>query len=154
MKFLVTVGTTPFDSLIKVADELAQKYKDFDFISQTSNGEYEAEFHFCFKFKKDILNTYSDRIVITHCGAGTIYQLLELRVPFIAVPNLERVDIHQREMANFLDQEGLSIVCYSPEGLFDIFEEKQWENFLPKPYLKDPFFSTPEIMAIVDRFKT
>jgi len=151
MKILVTVGTTSFDSLIAAVDELAHEFDNLDIISQIGQGAYQPVHHPFFKFERNILKKYADRSVITHCGAGSVYQLLERGDPFIAVPNLERDDDHQKEIARYLEEEKFALVCQRPEDISSAFKSDAWKNFHPNPYVKDAFFVADEILSIIDR---
>lgn len=153
MKILVTVGTTLFDSLIKVVDSISLEYRNLDIISQIGPGSFEPRYHPFFEYQTDIFTRYMDRFVITHCGAGSVYQLLEHGRKFIAVPNLERIDVHQRELAEYLKEENLALVCMHPKEIIDVIATEDWFNFSPNPYKKDAFFVGNEIKSIVDRFK-
>ncbi len=79
MRFFITVGTTPFDDLIKTCDKLTRNFVDTEFIAQISNGSYEPSNMNYFSFTDDINSFYSNSdLIICHSGAGTVYRLLEL----------------------------------------------------------------------------
>lgn len=101
MRVLVTVGTTSFDSLIRVLDQQSDK---IEYVFQTATGKYCAKFHKSEKFINDIDSLYGKYdLIITHAGAGTVYKLLDDVIPFIVVPNTERSDKHQLELAQFVN---------------------------------------------------
>ncbi|WP_170560577.1 PssE/Cps14G family polysaccharide biosynthesis glycosyltransferase [Ruegeria atlantica] len=145
MKFVTTVGTTAFDSLIEKVDTLSDKFGEFEFLSQIGPGTYQPHNHPWVTLEKNFLSRHRDAILITHCGAGTVYYLLEERIPFIAVPNLERADTHQIELAQFLHQNSYAPVCFDVEDLSKVFQNRTWETFSFVPYEKDNFFRADEI---------
>ena len=144
MKILVTVGTTAFESLIRKIDEIASNDKVNSYIFQCAHGVYIPSNGVSFKFSDDIENYYNDSdVVITHAGAGTIYRLLELRKKIIIVPNLERVDKHQADISEFMEEKNHALVSWSTDEL----ESKIIDSidFLPSMYKKDSFFKYAEI---------
>jgi beta-1,4-N-acetylglucosaminyltransferase len=52
-------------------------------------------------------------VVIAHAGAGTIYQLLDMRKKSIIVPNLDPSDKHQLDIADFLLKYNYAFVAYN-----------------------------------------
>lgn len=68
------------------------------------------------------------RLIIAHCGEGTIDLLANLTKPFILVPRnsefQEHVDDHQLELAEQLAQQGIPI-ANSPEDLVDFLASPQ-----------------------------
>lgn len=154
MKILVTVGTTSFNSLIEEIDAIARDFKEFDIISQIGPGEYEPFHHPYFRYEPNIFERYLGRLIITHCGAGSVYSLLEQGKRFIAVPNFERHNLHQIELARYLKREELALVCKRPEDIRHLIVSGVWRHFSPKPYLKDTFFVADDMLAIVDRTRS
>ena len=81
-------------------------------------------------------------LVITHAGAGNVFELLEIgSKPFIVVPNTQRSDKHQTELAWFLKNKDLCPVV-SPDqlntlNLIELFQLASRRNF--KRYVPEPF---------------
>lgn len=150
MKYLVTVGTTPFDQLIKYLDLNLDRNKA-DLIFQTADGEYKPTNFEYFNFTPDIFSKYSDYTIVTHAGAGTVFKLLELNRKFIAVPNLERKDKHQIELANFLFKNNYAEVCYSYSELVKVIFERKLLNSSYVKYDKEAFFKGDEISKEISR---
>ncbi len=141
----VTVGTEqyPFDSLLEWINILI-KYK---FISDSeeviiqygsSNNDKIKNFSQVKSYKllpeeafKEYLNRA--RIVIGHCGEGTVILLNSLRKPYILVPRTrhfgEHVDDHQLEMAEFLETLGVPI-ARSPSDLVRFIKDPIVPNFI------------------------
>ena len=76
------------------------------------------------------------RIIIAHCGEGTIDLLDSLQKPFILVPRQgekqEHVDDHQLELAQELEKQSINIA----------YSQKDLACFLANPVLSE-FSSTP-----------
>ena len=105
-KVFLTVGTTEFDALVAVAvdspelvDALATLYGCKHIVMQIGRGQrepHEAAGH-CkrrgilfewYRFKESILpDVISSDLVISHCGAGTILEVLKHSKPLIVVVN-------------------------------------------------------------------
>ena len=49
-------------------------------------------------------------VLITHCGAGSVFWGLENKIPTIAIVNLSRPDDHQMDLGNYLDNKELCLV--------------------------------------------
>lgn len=108
MKVLVTLGTTQFDGLIKytdmnLTDHLVTIQTTSDIpLTNASLVHYTDDFiSFCSEFD----------VIITHAGAGNVYTLLESGFKLIVVPNLERSDKHQSDLADFIEEKNYAIVC-------------------------------------------
>jgi UDP-N-acetylglucosamine transferase subunit ALG13 len=56
-------------------------------------------------------------LIISHCGAGSAFEALCLRVPLIVVPNPALMDNHQVELATLLEDQGY-LVCSPPIWIF------------------------------------
>jgi UDP-N-acetylglucosamine transferase subunit ALG13 len=67
------------------------------------------------------LRDYASRadVVITHAGAGTLLNLLELGVHPVVVPRrrqrAEHVDDHQSELASIASKRGIAVVVEAPD---------------------------------------
>ncbi|MDP5213582.1 glycosyltransferase [Pseudoalteromonas tunicata] len=144
MKILVTVGTSVFDGLIQAVDEQFSA-EIFSITLQIAEGQYRPVNHTFFKRSKDFEHHLSEAdIVITHGGAGTIFKLMEMEKPFIAVPNLERVDPHQLDLAQFVEENQYGLVCRDLSMLKEIFDSLS--SFKRKVYQKDAFFMADDII--------
>jgi beta-1,4-N-acetylglucosaminyltransferase len=149
VNFFVTVGTTPFDGLIINLDEFSKKNKSFNFIFQKSQGKYTPTFGESFNFSNEIEKYYIDAdIVITHAGAGSIYRLLELNKKVIIVPNFERIDKHQSDIALFMEKNQHALVLWDYENLENTILESL--HFSPRLYEKDSFFKSIDISSYID----
>jgi beta-1,4-N-acetylglucosaminyltransferase len=146
---LATVGTTAFESLIRQMDVLAQRLLGREFFSQIGPGEYEPRFHSFTRFKRNLFDDASVELVIAHCGAGTIYELLERRRPFVAVPNLERADRHQQEIARFLEENHYAPVAWTVEALEPLIARALAGGNEYRQYSKEAFFVADEIRALM-----
>jgi len=146
MNVFVTVGTTSFDRLVKASDECASIIKEYDFIFQIADGSYTPLNGSSFGFVDSVDSYYNHSdIVITHAGAGSVYNLLELHKKLVVVPNLERVDKHQRDLAGFLEENNYALVVWDLDRLLNIL--KSVKAFQPAKFEKDPFFKYEEIAS-------
>jgi len=112
VKIFVSVGNTQYNSLIKAIDELLSA-KEFDITIQIANGSYIPINHKYFRLTDNISNYYQEAdLVVAHAGAGTVFQLLEEERKAVVVPNLERVDDHQLDLAQYVEEHKFANVCY------------------------------------------
>ncbi|NQZ08441.1 MAG: hypothetical protein HRT35_14905, partial [Algicola sp.] len=108
----VTVGTTAFDQLIEAVDAQLSGHQ-FDVTCQIANGKYLPKIKHV-RFAEDFSRRLVEAdVVITHGGAGTVFELLEQGKKMIMVPNLFRVDKHQQDLANDVEQNGVAGVCWA-----------------------------------------
>ena len=56
-------------------------------------------------------------LVICHCGAGTILEVLSLQKEAIGVINEDLLDNHQRELADAMREKQLMVIADSPSEL-------------------------------------
>ena len=144
MNILVTVGTSVFDGLIKAVDEQFTS-ANLSITLQIAQGQYQPVNHSFFRrsesFERDLNNA---DIVISHAGAGTIFKLMEMNKPFIAVPNLERLDPHQLDLAQFVEENQYGLVCRELSKLKTVFDSLPLFN--RKTYQKDAFFMADDIL--------
>ena len=149
MKVFVTVGTTVFDSMIKAADKCAGVLKDYQFTFQIANSKnYKPDNGLSFDFLDNIEDYYANSdVIITHAGAGTFYKLLEMHKKIIVVPNLERRDKHQADIARFAEENKYALVVWELDGLLAAL--RLVENFQPNVFKKEHFFKAEEIAAFI-----
>lgn len=146
MRIFVTVGTTAFDELIRVIDAL--NVGD-DIVLQISNNSVYMPINYpFFKFSTNIEKYYNDAdIVITHGGAGSVYRLLELEKKIVIVPNLNRVDKHQKDLSDFMQRSGYAWVCEDLNMLSQVLNKAYKSDF--KKYRYDSFFKADEILQFI-----
>lgn len=143
-KIFVTVGTTKFESLIHYIDNNISS-EDFEVVIQKSNGKYIPKNFESFQFTKEIDRYYNEcDIVITHAGAGTIYKLLEIKKNIIIIPNIERIDNHQTDIANYMKEEKYAYVANELNDINSILLTINNNNLVP--YKKESFFKAKEII--------
>lgn len=149
MKILVTVGTTSFDSMIELVDNSILKINvECEVIFQIAGGSYVPKSGECFKFLDKINDYYIEfDLVITHAGAGTVFKLLELNKLLIIIPNLERVDKHQLDLAEYMYENKHAMVLWNPDELVDLIQLSS--QFKPVPLTKDKFFAYDDIVDFI-----
>lgn len=148
MKIFVTVGTTSFDKMIEKVDNFFLKESDFNVTFQIADGKYIPVSGKYFSYTDKIYDYYNEAdVVITHAGAGTIYTLLEMEKKIIAIPNLERIDKHQKDLAKYMESNNYLMVCWDYENL--PFVIGSIRDFTPSKYKKNHFFKYDEIVDFV-----
>ena len=150
MRIFITVGTTHFDSLIKYLDKYL--IEDYDITFQIANGKYKPMNFPYFRFIDSIAN-YIDSadVVITHAGAGSIYSLLEKMKKIIVVPNIDRQDKHQLEIANFVEENDYGFYAHDYIEIIPYIENINFKEF--KKYKKEDFHKASEILSFVEDSK-
>lgn len=145
MKIFITTGTSAFNSLIISADQNFPH--NWSCIAQIGPGSYIPRFR-SFQYTDEIYNFYREAdVVVTHAGAGSVYSLLELGVHTVVVPNTDRLDKHQSEIAHYVEENKYASVCWSLSGLKDKIINCRECNM--RPYKKDSFFKSEEIKSYI-----
>lgn len=128
MNIFITVGTTPFDRLVRAAD--MQLGADYKLTFQISEGKYIPKGHDYFRFSDDI-DSYFKRadLIISHGGAGTIYKALGLGKRLLVVPNLDRVDHHQLDICNYMVENNYACSCLEFDKLSETLKEACTHKF-------------------------
>lgn len=146
---LVTVGTTRFDALTRAVDSadflnaleskgytrLILQIGSSEYIPQivcpelgaNDRGEYTSPktgfrvewFRFA-PTLKDIMSESS--LVISHAGAGSIFESLSAGIDLIAVPNADLMDNHQADLSSHLKDMGYLDMA-TPESLIDVVKD-------------------------------
>jgi beta-1,4-N-acetylglucosaminyltransferase len=134
-KILVTVGTTAFDGLIKFLDT---SYNWPNALFQIGPGSYIPTRHKYSRFIDNLESEYDQYdLVLCHAGAGTIYHCLERGLKILVVPNLQRQDTHQIEIAKYLIKNNYALVA---ENFIDFDSVLQKvENYKANPYFREQF---------------
>jgi len=146
LNVLVTVGTTPFDRLIR--------YFDFDIEGitityQISNGTYLPNHGEWFRSIPDFDTAiHSFDLIVTHAGAGSVYSFLEKNKKILVVPNTERRDKHQLELSRFVKRNNFACVFTIEElELMRVGDVLRYCRDFPNlPFVKDDFFYTRKII--------
>lgn len=116
MKILVTVGTGQFNSLVNLFDT----HSNHDFTIQYGVGQ-SPKIQRSYSFIPNLANEFIKYdLIVTHAGAGTIFNLLKTNTAFCVFPNQERRDLHQLELANYVEQNKFAPVYYETGIEYDI----------------------------------
>ncbi len=147
-KVLVTVGTTRFPSLVRFFDRPAPGH---DVVVQHADPALSLRHARGFAFSDALQDWYAwADVVVTHAGAGTVYALLEARRRAVVVPNLERVDKHQRDLAVHVARHGYALVVERLDrfdGVAQLISAAL--AFEPVPYEKTGFFKTQFLLDLL-----
>ncbi|GLS89025.1 hypothetical protein GCM10007916_00920 [Psychromonas marina] len=150
MKVFVTVGTTKFDAMIKALDELfAQKaFSHHEVLFQIADGVYVPKSNTYVTMLSTIEEAYREHdLVITHAGAGSIFRLLELRKKIIIIPNVDRIDTHQTDIAKYMGDNQHALICDDLSALGENISQSSTFKYIP--YLKEGFFKADEIADFI-----
>ena len=133
---LILTGNTPFNSLETRVFELSKQLPDITITLQSIKPVVTCSVNFRLVdfIPESSFQDYD--LIITHAGAGTVFFLLACNLPFIAVPNLERRDLHQLELYNWLKKNK-----YSQTALIEGLKS---DLIINKPILADFQVDLPE----------
>ena len=137
---LVTVGSSGFNRVVQLADELKGKGKIKDrLVIQGGRITYRPKhadefFRFASWDRINELNMKA-KCVISHAGAGCILTALQYGTPFIAVPRLSRLgehnNDHQLEIAKTLHGQGKLLIANNRTEL-ETCLKKVYDGWKPK----------------------
>jgi len=136
MNIFITVGTTPFDQLIEMCDKRLSS-NDYIIKAQISNSaKYIPNSFDSFAYDKNISEHYKwADIIISHAGAGTFYQLMEMGKKVILIPNGQLKDDHQNDICTYAKNNNFAYVLNNMEDLEDLLEKISIHKF--NTYQKD-----------------
>ncbi|MAC84976.1 MAG: hypothetical protein CL624_12680 [Arcobacter sp.] len=142
MNIFVTVGSTRYDSLFFAVEKALNA--NHNAIFQIADGDYNHDKITTIRFVKNINEYYQNAdVIITHAGAGSVYNLLEMGKKVIVVQNTERVDPHQQDLVKFVEENHYGLGCYNVSVIAD--KINKIENFQPVPYINKEFNKAKEI---------
>nr|CAG4642222.1 EOG090X0KOU [Eurycercus lamellatus] len=148
----VTVGTTSFDVLINrvlhpETLDVLEKQCFTHIMLQIGRGlkpdipdnrKIEVSWY---SFKDNILHDMeSASLIISHAGAGSCLESLNVGKPLIVVVNDTLMGNHQHELADKLHSEGYVNMCY-PNNLPTVLENSSLACFKPFPRSDNQLFS-------------
>lgn len=151
---LVTVGTYKFDAMVRSVENVC-KDMAIDAFYQIGIGEMKPVNGQYVRFLPE--NRFNDfansaSVIVTHAGAGTVYNFLEKNYRMIVVPNLDRTDNHQRDIGEYLKSNNYAFVCFDLCELRSEFEKAFNYDLKLDKYTKTSFFRTNDLIASFDRF--
>ena len=129
-KIIFTEGSTEFPKLCDFACKLSDSDPKLDIF-------YQSFYHHKLKEKMQkhgvtlivkyesidwVKNNFD--LAISHAGAGTIFTFLEHSVPLVVVPNMQRIDKHQEDIANYLVAKNYAKVAKDFNSLLEILRGK------------------------------
>ncbi len=148
MKIFVTVGNTHYNSLIQAIDEKLSP-QEYDITIQLANGEYTPKNHPYFRYTNQIDKYFEESdLVIAHAGAGTVFELLEEQRRMVVVPNHDRIDDHQLDLAQYLVENNLACVCQDFDRISEAITKAKNAEF--ETYVNDPFWGYDYIDEIFE----
>jgi beta-1,4-N-acetylglucosaminyltransferase len=87
-------------------------------------------------------------MVISHCGAGTILEILNLKKKAIGVINPGLMDNHQEELAEAMKEQNLMHIASDPSKLKEALATSDWNS------LKSRDSSENESTVLLDEIST
>jgi len=107
----VAVGSTGFDALIRVVDNLVPSLQAQG-IMQIGCGQYTPVNMPYFRFAPSLAPYYEQAsLVIAHGGLGTTMEVLKRGLPLVSVSNPDRYDNHQEDLLSTMAAEGYLVWC-------------------------------------------
>ena len=139
MKAFITVGTTEFEKLIETInqEETIQSLLNLgikELTIQYGHGKIIPEEKLgmkinSFRTKPSILDEFEKAdLIITHAGAGSVRESLQMKKPTIVVINDTLMHNHQTEMAQKLSELEAVTYCASPNQLLEILKTYKIEQ--------------------------
>lgn len=147
MKIFLTVGTTRFDSLMEFVAK-APYFKAHDCILQVGpSGKKMANFE-CFDYVSNIDHYYEwADVVVTHAGAGSIYRLLSMRKRIVIVPNSDRLDHHQFDIARYMSSNNFALATSTYSELPAAIDAAATKEFAL--FHRDSFYAAENILTLI-----
>ncbi|MCD6476860.1 MAG: hypothetical protein J7K26_01680 [Candidatus Aenigmarchaeota archaeon] len=149
----VTTGTfAGFDTLMKKLDELvSKKIIKEKIIAQIGNGNYKPKKFKWFRFSKTLLPYYRKAdLIISHEGAGTLFEIITMNKKLIALENPET--IHNPDLIKKLSNKKYLLWCKNINNLEKCIKLSKKYNF--KKYKNPPCRIQNEINKYLDFFKS
>jgi beta-1,4-N-acetylglucosaminyltransferase len=145
----VTAGTTKFDELIKKIDECLEKGQIKEkVIAQIGNGAYLPKNMKYFRFSKDLTKYYKMAdVVISHEGAGTLLELVNLGKKTISLENPGTVE--NPDILNKLSKDGYVFKCNNISKIVEAINEARRKKF--RKYVSPKCFIHKVIADFVEK---
>jgi beta-1,4-N-acetylglucosaminyltransferase len=115
----VTVGTTHFDDLIREVDRLVRvgEIRE-EVLAQIGEGQYVPSHIKWIRYAKTLEPYFEEAdLVICHGGVGSVFELLRMGKPFIAVANKVLQHDHQADFLRAMQARGWCAACYDVADL-------------------------------------
>ena len=141
MKCLVITGTTPFPSLGQWAQRQCAPLWVTTLQSVEEPKAAQSNVIEWISDLKEYVRSFD--LVIAHAGSGVVFELLRNKIEFVCVPNLERRDHHQIELAEFISASNYALVMaladiekMDVEELYGVRKSKKSNIFTEKTFFK------------------
>ena len=121
----VTVGTGKFELLVKEVDKLVPKLKE-KVVAQIGSGKYTPKNCKWFRFAPNLKRYYKQaNLIISHGGPGTVFEILDIGKPLIALANRNRTDAqHQAEFLRAISKESKALIyCRNISDLYKTIQK-------------------------------
>jgi len=100
-----------------------------------------------YAFKPSLLQDMREAdLIICHCGAGTILEVLSLQKKAVGVINPILMDNHQKELADAMSERNMMIISSDPSDLIDSLTKANWDQLVSS--------NTKESTVLLDEIST
>jgi len=100
-----------------------------------------------YAFKPSLLQDMREAdLIICHCGAGTILEVLSLQKKAVGVINPILMDNHQKELADAMSERNMMIISFDPSDLIDSLTKANWDQLVSS--------NTKESTVLLDEIST
>jgi beta-1,4-N-acetylglucosaminyltransferase len=147
-RVFVTVGTTRFPSLVRFFDRPSVQCH---VVIQHADPDLALGYAEGFGFSPAVRDWYTwADVIVTHAGAGSVYDLLEQGRRIVVVPNLDRADTHQLDLAGHVDARRYAMMVrdLSRYGSVDQLVAAAL-RFEAERYTKTPFFKADFLLSLL-----
>ena len=119
----VTVGVGVSEEIVRKIDDIAPRLKDKVFVLLGETKYEPKNCEFVKSVKSIVPYVKKSRLVISHGGAGTLFECLHNGARVIAIAK-KHADDHQTDIINKLAQDGYIIKCDKLNKLEDCIKSK------------------------------
>jgi UDP-N-acetylglucosamine transferase subunit ALG13 len=130
---LVAVGTTGFDRLVEAMDTLSLSLPE-KVVIQIGPGKYVPKHCQYFRFSPTLDSYYQQcSVVVSHGGLGIVTEVMNRRLPLVAVEDQLQPDRHQRQILSLWEKAGHLVWCREIEQLPQMIVQARKGH---KPYVR------------------
>lgn len=132
LRILFSEGTTAFPLLQRFACNVSASSIDAYICYQSYHRNQikaqmdDAEINLIERYRDVGWVKSNFHVAVVHAGAGTAFSFLEHGVPLVIVPNLQRIDKHQTDIATYLQKRNYAKIVTAWDELYKILLDEAW----------------------------